>query len=527
MKHWTIAQRLTAALIALQTLLLIVVALACWVDTNALEAQARAMHRREQILLGVERIRYDMLSMSDAIRGLLIDPRSDTEQRRKQAADDDLVAAASEMRQLLDHTPAELEALNEIAAFDEQQLNVHENKVIELLATDPAAANRYYAITYLPLRDQQEKSVAAFNLLVKKTIREELRASQLTGWLCFGALALIPVLSWFVARRFCRSIHRSLALLGDVTDRLQAGHFDQRFPVATLDEFGRLGQGLNRMLDEIFRMVHHVQRSGIQVSTSATEIAATTREQESIAGQHLTSTRKIGATAQEIFGTVQELAHSMRECNTTVEESSSLAGRSQQGLTQMEASMHQLMEASGGIGSKLAVLSAKAANINKVVVTIHKVADQTNLLSLNAAIEAEKAGEAGLGFAVVASEVRRLADQTAEATYDIEEMVKEMEAAVSAGVLGMDRFSEVVRKGVDEVRVISVQLAELIQKVQDFTPRFESMRAKMDTQSTLCAAGTTPRALINPLVGLRPTMLFSPAGTRPEPAVSVPSAKST
>ena len=173
----------------------------------------------------------------------------------------------------------------------------------------------------------------------------------------------------------------------------------------------------------------------------------------------------------------------MRECNTAVEKSSDLAGRSQHGLTKMESSMHQLMEASGGIGSKLAVLSAKAANINKVVVTIHKVADQTNLLSLNAAIEAEKAGEAGLGFAVVASEVRRLADQTAEATYDIEEMVTEMETAVSAGVLGMDHFSEEVRKGVDEVRHISAQLAELIQQVQTFTPRFESMLAKMDTQA--------------------------------------------
>ena len=109
--------------------------------------------------------------------------------------------------------------------------------------------------------------------------------------------------------------------------------------------------------------------------------------------------------------------------------------------------MRQVMEAAGSINAKLAVLNEKAGNINQVVTTITKVADQTNLLSLNAAIEAEKAGEYGRGFAVVATEIRRLADQTAVATYDIEQMVKEIQSAVSAGVMGMDKFSEEVRRG--------------------------------------------------------------------------------
>src|SRR5438093_6429155 len=114
--------------------------------------------------------------------------------------------------------------------------------------------------------------------------------------------------------------------------------------------------------------------------------------------------------------------------------------------------MHHVMEAAGSINAKLAVLNEKASNINQVVTTITKVADQTNLLSLNAAIEAEKAGEFGRGFAVVASEVRRLADQTAVATYDIEQTVKEIQSAVSAGVMGMVKFSEEVCRGIDDVR---------------------------------------------------------------------------
>ena len=113
--------------------------------------------------------------------------------------------------------------------------------------------------------------------------------------------------------------------------------------------------------------------------------------------------------------------------------------------------MRHVMEAAGSINAKLAVLNEKAGNINQVVTTITKVADQTNLLSLNAAIEAEKAGEYGRGFAVVATEIRRLADQTAVATYDIEQMVKEIQSAVTAGVMGMDKFSEEVRRGMQEV----------------------------------------------------------------------------
>ena len=118
-----------------------------------------------------------------------------------------------------------------------------------------------------------------------------------------------------------------------------------------------------------------------------------------------------------------------------------------------------------------------------LVTTITKVADQTNLLSLNAAIEAEKAGEYGVGFAVVATEIRRLADQTAVATWDIEQMVKEMQSAVSAGVMGMDKFSEEVRSGVDDVRDVSSKISEIITQVQALLPSFEVVHSGMQNQA--------------------------------------------
>jgi methyl-accepting chemotaxis protein WspA len=104
-------------------------------------------------------------------------------------------------------------------------------------------------------------------------------------------------------------------------------------------------------------------------------------------------------------------------------------------------------------------------------------------LSLNAAIEAEKAGEAGRGFSVVAAEIRRLADQTGAATYDIEQLVKEVQSAISAGVMGMDKFSEEVRRGMSDVQQVGTQLSEIIQRVETLAPRFELVNEGMQAQA--------------------------------------------
>jgi methyl-accepting chemotaxis protein WspA len=110
------------------------------------------------------------------------------------------------------------------------------------------------------------------------------------------------------------------------------------------------------------------------------------------------------------------------------------------------------------------------------------VADQTNLLSLNAAIEAEKAGEYGRGFSVVATEIRRLADQTAVATYDIEQIVREIQSAVAAGVMGMDKFSEEVRRGMSEVTQVGDQLSQIIGQVSR-APRVQMVNEGMQAQA--------------------------------------------
>jgi len=284
-------------------------------------------------------------------------------------------------------------------------------------------------------------------------------------------------------------LSRSFARMGAVLTEVAAvntriAQGDLTVMVTPQSEADKFGNAHHQMIEKLSQLVGAVQRAGLQVNTSATEIAATSKQQQATATEIAATTTEIGATSREIAATSKELVRTVGEVNKVAEETAQLAGNGQSGLGRMEATMRNIMDASGTISGKLAVLNEKATNINAVVTTITKVADQTNLLSLNAAIEAEKAGEYGLGFAVVATEIRRLADQTAVATYDIEQMVKEMQSAVSAGVMGMDKFSEEVRRGVEEVRQVGAQLTQIIQQVQALTPRFETVNEGMQSQST-------------------------------------------
>lgn len=281
-----------------------------------------------------------------------------------------------------------------------------------------------------------------------------------------------------------RSIIAPMQRLVDILQVMRTGDLSQRLNLARNDEFNVVQTGFNDMMTELTALVAQAQRSSVQVTTSVTEIAATSKQQQATATETAATTTEIGATSREIAATSRDLVRTMNEVTSAADQASVLAGSGQQGLARMEETMHQVMGAANLVNAKLAILNEKAGNINQVVVTIVKVADQTNLLSLNAAIEAEKAGEYGRGFAVVATEVRRLADQTAVATYDIEQMVREIQSAVSAGVMGMDKFSEEVRRGMFEVTQVGEQLSQIIHQVQALAPRVLMVNDGMQAQAS-------------------------------------------
>jgi len=284
---------------------------------------------------------------------------------------------------------------------------------------------------------------------------------------------------WLIARRILIPINKAVSFAdviskGDLTAEIQKEHDD---------EVGNLVSKLGEMAHNLNSLIGQVQRSGIQVTSSATELSATSRQQEAVMRTQLESTNYVLKSVGEISNVSEELVKTVREVAAMSDQTAEFAAKGQTDLGQMEEAMRHMENASKSISGKLEAINEKAANITSVVTTITKVADQTNLLSLNAAIEAEKAGEYGRGFTVVAREIRRLADQTAVATLDIDQMVQEMQSAVSAGVMEMDAFIKEVQRSAENVGKISMQLSRIIEQVQALSPSFEGVNGSMQFQS--------------------------------------------
>ncbi len=248
------------------------------------------------------------------------------------------------------------------------------------------------------------------------------------------------------------------------------------------DEISQLFDSFKLMVNNLESLIKKVQESGIKVNASATQISASARELESTVAERAAATQQVTATTREISATSDELGHTLNRAADTVNETMEVADTGKSKIGEMEGAMDGLKKSTGSISAKLSIINDKASKISSVVTTINKISDQTNLLSLNAAIEAEKAGEYGKGFSVVAREISRLSDQTAVATRDIEYMVNEMQASVSSGVMEMDKFSRGVKDGADKVYEIGDQLAVIIEIIERFKPQFMTVNDGMKAQ---------------------------------------------
>ena len=269
----------------------------------------------------------------------------------------------------------------------------------------------------------------------------------------------------------------------DVVSKAASGDLTGSVTIGGADSIGRLGDGLKTMFENLRRLLNNVQKAGIQVTTSATEIAASARQQEATGIEQAQTSVEILSTTKEISANTKQLLRTMEDATAVADFTTNATAEAQGNLKRMDLTMQHMVSATDSINAKLAALSEKASNINSVLITITKVADQTNILSLNAAIEAEKAGDAGRGFSVVATEIRRLADQTSVSTWDIDQMLKEMQSAVSASVMGMDKFSEEIRRSVGEVRQVAEQLSSMMDQVQKLAPQFDLVLQGMQSQA--------------------------------------------
>lgn len=321
-------------------------------------------------------------------------------------------------------------------------------------------------------------------ILIHMTVKplEELlyRELMITG--LTSVLSLI--LGLVVLTGFTRRALRPIAEAVDAAEQVAAGDLTVQLHGHDRDEIGKLNLALGRMVQHLNSLIGQVQHSTGHLSHTVIQLSEMSRHQNEGAARFSLATNEIAAATQEISATSDELFNTMTSVTHLTNETSELANAGQESLGRTEAVMRDLVEASGSVSRRLGMIAERTEIIASVTTTITKIADQTNLLSLNASMEAEKAGEYGVGFAVLAREIRRLADQTALATLDIEQMVQEMQEAVSGGVNEMHRFAERVDRSVHDTRESNDHFSEILNRVRFMLPRFAEIHESMQSQSS-------------------------------------------
>ena len=357
-------------------------------------------------------------------------------------------------------------------------------KELEELSFEIDGKRQYVLVQ--PFYDEKGLDFLIVVVVPEADFMEQINAStRATILLCLLALGVAIAVAIVTANWIARPILR----IANASEELADGNFNQRVSSSRMIEIERLANSFNKMAGQIkdsFEKIHLVivqtDQVGNQISSSTSKIATANKELEATAVQQATSTNEVRATAHKIASTSGQLVKTMEKIAQQATATELAASQGQKSLTDMAGAMDKLAEATNSIAFRLGVMNEKANNINSAVLSIAKVADQTNLLSLNAAIEAEKAGEAGIGFAVVAREVRRLADNSAAASHEIENMVQELQSSVYNGVMEMDKFSKQVSYYVEQVGRISGQIAEVIEQVQSLTPQFKQISYSMEGQ---------------------------------------------
>jgi len=325
--------------------------------------------------------------------------------------------------------------------------------------------------------------------LIVKADREEVFASVYNlqhFFLRAGGITFIVVI--LAAFLVSGNITRPIIALTQVADRIAEGDLETTATIRATNEIGHLAQSINTMAHNLKSLVGKVRISGKEVLKNAENIDKVAQQHQAAAQNTQNTSLQISTTAQKIFSTSQELTKRMEEVSQVAQQTALRAESGLEGIQTIDSSMQALTESNTMVCNQLELIQSKADAISSIILTMTKVADQTNLLSLNARIEAKKAGEYGKGFSVVAREIQRLADQTAVGTLEIERTIHQMLEAVAAGVQSVDTLSSTLQSSIRDISTVSNYFTQAIQQVQGLPPRFEMILERMQQQAQ--GAGT-------------------------------------
>ena len=290
----------------------------------------------------------------------------------------------------------------------------------------------------------------------------------------FAAMAI--GIAWIMASRMSRSI-RSLARVANFQSRgdIAAAEKILSGKSSVVAEFDELFKAVLLMARSLTRLISALKLGGEDVAERAGRISETSDTLDVIASEEAASTKNAASTGSKILGASEALNKNARGSAFEVSRTLDIARESGESLRLLKNNYDALTAASENVAGKLAVINGNVEKITGIVTTINEVSRQTNLLSLNASIEAEKAGEFGLGFAVVARQIRRLADKTSVASANIENIVRQMQSSVNSGVMEMDRFGAKMRQSSKIIMETADMLARAVSDIEAIGPQFEGI----------------------------------------------------
>lgn len=263
---------------------------------------------------------------------------------------------------------------------------------------------------------------------------------------------------------------------GDLTHRLEEGR---------KDEFGELSHWFNRFVDNIHAIISQVAGNIGQLSAAANQLHSTAEQIATAAEEVACQSVTVATASEEMSATSHDIS---LNCSLASEISSRANATASGGATVVQETlegMHKIAERVQESARTVENLGARSDQIGAIVGTIEDIADQTNLLALNAAIEAARAGEQGRGFAVVADEVRALADRTTKATKEIGEMIKAIQGETTGAVNSMENGVREVERGMDSSRKSGDALQQIVDAINDVSMQVHQIATAAEEQTAV------------------------------------------
>ncbi|MET0776078.1 MAG: methyl-accepting chemotaxis protein [Pseudomonas mandelii] len=293
---------------------------------------------------------------------------------------------------------------------------------------------------YIGLSVDKDK---AFSML------SEFRASAVVATII--AVAIIIALLGMLIRILIQPLHVMTRAMEDIADG--EGDLTKRLTIVNNDEFGVLGTAFNRFVERIHGSIREVSSATGQVNEVALRVVAASNSSMFNSDQQASRTSSVAAAINQLGAAAQEIARNAAQASSQASDARSLAEDGQQVVDRSIKAMNQLSSMLSASSTNIESLNSKTVNIGQILEVITSISQQTNLLALNAAIEAARAGEAGRGFAVVADEVRNLAHRTQESAQQVQTMIEELQVGARESVSTM---SDSQRHSQDSVEIANL-----------------------------------------------------------------------